>query len=143
MLQNAYFLAKIGADTAENEQHFAEMLPKTGVGGDQRDQREGGRRDEAGRVQGSIRRALSDPPRSPRRGRLSEPSTLPVRFSRVPGCPARGGHRRPCGKLYRARSRLYRNQILQVKTRWKALAEIYTMHSFAPFSNNNFFNKNC
>ena len=29
MLQNAYFLAKIGADTAENEQHFAEFLPKT------------------------------------------------------------------------------------------------------------------
>ena len=28
MLQNAYFLAKIGADTAENEQHFAEILPK-------------------------------------------------------------------------------------------------------------------
>ena len=28
MLQNAYFLAKIGADTAENEQHFAETLPK-------------------------------------------------------------------------------------------------------------------
>ena len=28
MLQNAYFLAKIGADTAENEQHVAEMLPK-------------------------------------------------------------------------------------------------------------------
>ena len=27
MLQNAYFLAKIGADTAENEQHFAEFLP--------------------------------------------------------------------------------------------------------------------
>ena len=31
MLQNAYLLAKIGADTAENEQHFAEILPKTGV----------------------------------------------------------------------------------------------------------------
>ena len=27
MLQNAYFLAKIGAGTAENEQHFAEILP--------------------------------------------------------------------------------------------------------------------
>ena len=27
MLQNAYFLAKIGADTAKNEQHFAEILP--------------------------------------------------------------------------------------------------------------------
>ena len=30
MLQNAYFHAKIGADTAENEQHFAEILPKIG-----------------------------------------------------------------------------------------------------------------
>ena len=30
MLQNAYFIAKIGADTAENEQHFAEILPKIG-----------------------------------------------------------------------------------------------------------------
>ena len=29
MLQNAYFIAKINADTAENEQHFAENLPKT------------------------------------------------------------------------------------------------------------------
>ena len=36
-----------------------------------------------------------------------------------------------CGKLHRARSRLYRNQILQVNTsmRLKALAEICTMHS--------------
>ena len=30
MLQNAYLLAKIGADTAENEQHFAKKLPKIG-----------------------------------------------------------------------------------------------------------------
>ena len=30
MLQNAYFLAKIGADTAENERNFAEILSKTG-----------------------------------------------------------------------------------------------------------------
>ena len=28
MLQNAYLLAKIGADTAENEQHFAEICQK-------------------------------------------------------------------------------------------------------------------
>ena len=27
MLQNAYFLAKIGSDTAENERHFPEILP--------------------------------------------------------------------------------------------------------------------
>ena len=31
-------------------------------------------------------------------------------------------------ELIRARSRLYRSQILQVNARWKALAEIYTMH---------------
>ena len=28
MLKNAYLLAKIGADTAENERNFAEILPK-------------------------------------------------------------------------------------------------------------------
>ena len=44
---------------------------------------------------------------------------------------------RRAGKLYEARSRLHRSQILQVNIRWKALAEIYTMHSFAPFSNLN------
>ena len=42
-------------------------------------------------------------------------------------------------ELVRARSRLYRSQILQVNTRCatlrKALAEIYTLHSFAPFWN--------
>ena len=33
--------------------------------------------------------------------------------------------------LYRARSRLYRSQILRVNMRLKALAKIYTIHSFA------------
>ena len=33
MLQNAYFLAKIGTDTAENEQHFAGILPTDGADG--------------------------------------------------------------------------------------------------------------
>ena len=46
-------------------------------------------------------------------------------------------------KLRGARSRLYRRRFLQVNTRWKALAEIYTMHSFAPFSNLKIFVKNC
>ena len=45
-------------------------------------------------------------------------------------------------KLGGARSRLYRRRCLQVNMRWKALAEIYKMHSFAPFSNLNFFVKN-
>ena len=35
------------------------------------------------------------------------------------------------GKLDRARSRLYRGQILQENMHWKALAEIYAMHTFA------------
>ena len=34
---------------------------------------------------------------------------------------------RRAGKLYKAPSRLYRSQMLQVNIRWKALAEIYTM----------------
>ena len=49
---------------------------------------------------------------------------------------------RRAGKLYRARSRLYRSRFLQVNMRWKALAEIYTMHSFAPFSMLKIFVKN-
>ena len=49
------------------------------------------------------------------------------------GCVGLPDHvQRPgCGKLYRAHSRLYRNEVLQVNMRLKALAEIYTMHSFA------------
>ena len=31
MLQNAYLLAKIGADTAENERNVAENLPRIGT----------------------------------------------------------------------------------------------------------------
>ena len=38
------------------------------------------------------------------------------------------------GKLYMARSRLYRSRFLQPNIRLKALIEIYTMHSFAPLS---------
>ena len=44
---------------------------------------------------------------------------------------------RRAGKLYKARSRLYRSQTLQVNLRLKALAEIYTMHSFAQLCNLN------
>ena len=43
MLQNAYFLAKIGADTAENEQDFAEILPTDAVGHDARERPRGAR----------------------------------------------------------------------------------------------------
>ena len=48
MLQNAYLLAKVGADTSENEQHFAEICQKLA----------------AARGQGSARRR-QDPLRRP------------------------------------------------------------------------------
>ena len=51
--------------------------------------------------------------------------------------------RAPREDVQRRRSRRYRGQILQVNTRWKALAEIYTMHSFAPLSNLKIFVTNC
>ena len=38
-------------------------------------------------------------------------------------------------ELQTARYRLYPSQILKQNMRWKALAEIYTMHSFAPVWN--------
>ena len=47
MLQNAYFLAKIGADTAENEQHFAEILPIGRRVADRRGALGGRRREDA------------------------------------------------------------------------------------------------
>ena len=52
-----------------------------------------------------------------------------------PLCTARSA------KLWRARSRLHRSQILQVNMRLKALVEIYTMHSFAQLQNHIFFKK--
>ena len=55
-------------------------------------------------------------------------SGWPGRFARRPAL-----QRTWSGKLDRVRSRLYRGQILQQNMRLKALAEIYTMHSFAPF----------
>ena len=67
MLENAYLLAKIGADTAENERNFAEKLPKKGnypTGPDLR---------RAPRRQRSPLRRAADPalaPRASRRGRL-------------------------------------------------------------------------
>ena len=53
-----------------------------------------------------------------------------------------GASIRRSGKLDRTRSRLYRNQFLQENMRLKALAEIYTKHSFAKLWNLIFLVKN-
>ena len=58
MLSNAYFLAKIGADTAENEQHFAENLP---IGRRVADRCPGGPRREGPRAR--AQRAAAGAPR--------------------------------------------------------------------------------
>ena len=50
---------------------------------------------------------------------------------------------RRAGKLYRARSPLYRSQFLQVDLIWKALAEIYTMHSVLQLSHIIFLSTFC
>ena len=47
-----------------------------------------------------------------------------------------GIYTRRAGKLYKARSRLYQSQSLQVNTHVKALVEIYTIHSFAQLESN-------
>ena len=101
MLQNAYFLAKIGADTAENEQHLAEILPKTG-------------NYPTGPPHGSWtrRREVGDE----LFGRAWTVSVL-----LVPGAPTRksGEFRQDV-----ARFRLYRHRFLQVNARFAAFFKI-------------------
>ena len=54
-----------------------------------------------------------------------------------------GGRYQLVREIDRARSRLYRTHVLQVNMRLKALAEIYTMHSFAQLRNLIFLSKIC
>ena len=75
------------------------------------------------------RAATSSPPRT-YRSRRSPRTCRSPRTWRI--CTRRAG------KLNKARSRLYRSHILQLSMRWKALAEIYTMHSFAQSQSSNF-----
>ena len=95
MLQNAYFLAKIGVDTAENEQHFAEILPI-----DCRVADRCGPRDHSSAATGC----------------WSDIRTVPETSSilRYLAFLARPETARS-GKLYRARSRLYRGQLFLKK----------------------------
>ena len=59
-------------------------------------------------------------------------SSAASRSSSRPGRRRRTSHGRGMRQiLYMARSRLYRNEIVQLNMRLKALAETYTMHSFA------------
>ena len=113
-LSNAYLLAKFRFDTAENEpSKVCPIEPSRMRAGD------GGARDPAG---GRVRPGLL-PGRAAEGRRHLRARGLAVGNDNVYASRA--------GKLDRARSRLYRSQILQENMRLKALAEIYTMHSFA------------
>ena len=91
---------------------------------------------------------LFSPPKSMQTSSCSDlkfPRTLPVEVS-LSNVPISSSLRSEVNielnfppKLQGARSRLYRRRFLQVNTRLKALAEIYTMHSFARLCNLNFW----
>ena len=138
MLSNAYLLAKIGADAAENERNFAEILPKIGNYPTGPREQDDDRRGEL--VPGVARHALVL-------------LRLHLSVLQISAERNRGLGSAKLGKLaiffanfpifWRTRSRLYRSQILQQSMRLKALAEIYTMHSFAQLGNLNVLLKGC
>ena len=124
MLQNAYFLAKIGADTAENEQHFAIFCRNF-----------------------ANRRSLTSPPRSCRAsghegrvretgcevlllGRLAvrdaEPQAQFTRFT-AKNAFSKNAFFENFANFWRARSRLYQNEILQENMRLTAFCKLYVI----------------
>ena len=127
MLQNAHLLAKIGADTAENEQHLAEILP--------------------------IGRRVADRPRRVDGGATLGPGGKHGAEAGPGRGPGRAARRAPAGgrlhgllhglrlwffmlqilqcflqifaNFWRARSRLYQNEILQENMRLTAFFKHY------------------
>jgi len=106
MLQNAYLLAKIGADTAENEQHFAEIWPKTG----NYPHDPAGRSSSFGSTEG-------------RRTSSGEPSALERLVQ--PNAAVTSAPQQTFANFWRARSRLYQNEILQENMRLTAFFKLY------------------
>ena len=113
---NAYFLAKFRFDTAENEP--AKNLPNFADSPRGRDHHHHRPRGGAAGLR----------PLLPGGGGAQE-RRRHVHLRRAGGRQAISSS----GSFFRARSRLYRSQILQVNMRWEALAEIYAMPAFAPW----------
>ena len=129
MLKNAYLLAKIGADTAENEQHFAEILPKTG-----------------NRHSNEARDAVAQALRHE-----NDLVMVAAAYAAVDACNADAEKARQQNwqnfeKFWRARSRLYQNEILQENNNSKyAFDSIFQalqdLHTFAPLQSQKFHKK--
>ena len=126
-LSNAYLLAKFGLDTAENEP--CQVCPIEQCSSPAMD-----------RSIGAV--PFASPPRMRKMtmstGRLCafQSTSSHARgwdtYGKIKSLNAIG---RKLKELNQARSRLYRNLILQLNTRWKAFAEIYTMDSILQISN--------
>ena len=130
MLQNGYFLAKIGTDTAENEQHIAEILMHPA----------------AGPASTGWRRSPSSPTTSARRRTRAESRTT------TPG----GAQRRRVSKIsklngkfcnfvanfWRARARLYQNEFLQENMRLTTFFKLYKIYILLHRCNLKIFAKN-
>ena len=97
MLQNAYLPAKIGADTAENERHFAEICQKLATTLRVPDRRK----------------------RDPRAGAPGERRGLCLGILAI--------FSQNCANFWRARSRLYQNESLQENMRSTAFFKLYKM----------------
>ena len=109
MLQNAYFLAKIRADTAENEQHFTEICHFA-------DQLPSGRSTPS-----------TSAPRAPRTRRARSSRSTPWARSKISvGRLANlAFFLQNVAHFWRARSRLYQNEILQENMRLTTFVKLY------------------
>ena len=108
MLQNAYFLAKIGADKAENERNFAESLPRTPRS---RGPSRGARRRRGGA-------AARAGPRAHRPSARRKPRNWQI-------CNIIAKFLQNSVNFWKARSRLYQNEILQENMRLTAFFKLY------------------
>ena len=132
MLKSAYLLAKMGADTAENERMFAEDLPRRFV--------------KMNWTRGPVPRAAAGR-RPAAGGRAPRPPVL----LRGPVYPALSrlsclllskiGKVAKFANLWRARSQLYKNEILQENMRLTAFFKLYKICILLHRCNIIFFSK--
>ena len=108
---NAYLLAKFGFDIALRYLQFLKIIRSTAAAAAENEH-----------CKVCPLSELTNSRFARRRSSRRSACCASTRSSRPPEMPS--PFVTGCGKVYRARSRLYRNEILQLNMRWKALAEI-------------------
>ena len=126
MLQNAYSIAKIGADTAENEQHFAEILPT----------------DALSRLRPAVLMTGERSGGPPRSTTKLDANWLCLLDAFSKNAFFENAFFENFANFWRARSRLYQNEILQENNSKYAFDSIFQalqdLHPFAPLQSQNF-----